>query len=84
MGAMDQLTGPFQRHLCLLSAVLLGTVLPFFTAAPSVAASVPTYVLTDLGSANGCTVNGHRVSERKLADGDRIGIGQNEIAVTIM
>ncbi len=33
------------------------------------------YALTDLGSSNGTTVNGRRVSEVALRDGDRIAIG---------
>lgn len=33
------------------------------------------FVLVDLGSTNGCTVNGVRVAERELRDGDEIGIG---------
>lgn len=33
------------------------------------------YAIVDLGSTNGCTVNGVRVTERELRDGDEIGIG---------
>ena len=33
------------------------------------------FVIVDLGSTNGCTVNGVRVTERELRDGDEIGIG---------
>jgi len=42
------------------------------------------YLLTDLGSANGTLVNDQRVSERKLVDGDRIVVGQDEIVISIM
>ena len=33
------------------------------------------FVLVDLGSTNGCTVNGVRITERELRDADEIGIG---------
>jgi len=33
------------------------------------------FVIVDLGSTNGCTVNGVRVNERDLRDGDEVGIG---------
>lgn len=33
------------------------------------------FAIVDLGSTNGCTVNGVRVTERELRDGDEIGIG---------
>ena len=33
------------------------------------------YALVDLGSTNGCRVNGVRVTERRLADGDEISFG---------
>jgi len=42
------------------------------------------YVLTDLGSINGTMVNDHRVTAQKLADGDRIVVGQDEIVISIM
>ncbi len=42
------------------------------------------YVLTDLGSINGTLVNAERVTSRRLADGDRIVVGQNEIVISIM
>ena len=32
------------------------------------------YVLKDLGSPNGTTVNGERITERKLQEGDRINM----------
>jgi hypothetical protein len=35
--------------------------------------------LTDLGSTNGTRVNGNRVSEAELQDGDRITVGSTEI-----
>jgi tetratricopeptide (TPR) repeat protein len=35
------------------------------------------YILRDLGSTNGCYVNGTRVSEQMLTDGDRIRFGAN-------
>jgi hypothetical protein len=38
-------------------------------------------VLTDLGSTNGTRVNGQRVSEVVLGDGDRIIVGETEIIV---
>jgi Protein of unknown function (DUF3662)/FHA domain len=37
------------------------------------------WVLVDLGSTNGTTVNGERIRERVLADGDVIGIGATQI-----
>lgn len=37
------------------------------------------YVLVDAASANGTTVNGDRVRERELHDGDVIGIGDTEL-----
>jgi hypothetical protein len=42
------------------------------------------YLLTDLGSINGTLVNAERVTSRRLADGDRIVVGQNEIVISIM
>ncbi|MCB1247777.1 MAG: DUF3662 and FHA domain-containing protein [Acidimicrobiales bacterium] len=33
------------------------------------------YALVDLGSTNGCRVNGVRVTERRLADGDELAFG---------
>jgi pSer/pThr/pTyr-binding forkhead associated (FHA) protein len=41
------------------------------------------YVLTDLKSANGTYVNEQRVTERPLADGDAIRIGQNVVRIGI-
>jgi len=38
-------------------------------------------VLTDLGSTNGTRVNGHRVTELVLGDGDRIQIGETSLVV---
>ncbi|MCZ7527902.1 MAG: FHA domain-containing protein [Acidimicrobiia bacterium] len=37
------------------------------------------YVLRDLGSTNGTTVNGVQVREHALADGDAIGVGETTI-----
>ncbi|WNG27287.1 FHA domain-containing protein [Cystobacter fuscus] len=37
------------------------------------------YVLRDLGSSNGTFVNGKRVSELKLRDGDEIGVGATKL-----
>ncbi len=42
------------------------------------------YVLTDLGSANGTLVNGQRVVEQALDNGDRIKIGQDELVISIV
>jgi pSer/pThr/pTyr-binding forkhead associated (FHA) protein len=42
------------------------------------------YVLTDLASANGTLVNGQRVTERALAHGDLIKVGQNVILASIV
>ena len=39
-----------------------------------------TYNLVDLGSANGTVVNGDRVKECELTDGDRIKIGKTVLA----
>ena len=41
------------------------------------------YLLTDLGSTNGTFVNGHAAMERRLRDGDRIGIGQTLMVFNI-
>lgn len=43
-----------------------------------------TYVVTDLGSVNGTLVNGERVVERALVNGDRITVGQDELVISIM
>lgn len=40
------------------------------------------YILEDLGSANGCTVNRERVERTSLAEGDLIGIGDTTIIFT--
>jgi pSer/pThr/pTyr-binding forkhead associated (FHA) protein len=37
------------------------------------------WLLIDLNSTNGCFVNGRRVSEHHLRDGDLIAIGQHEL-----
>ena len=37
------------------------------------------YVLVDLGSTNGTKVNGARVKERVLADGDEIALGKTQL-----
>ncbi len=42
------------------------------------------YVVKDLGSANGTYVNEQRVSERALADGDAIRIGQNVVKIALI
>ncbi len=36
-------------------------------------------VLVDLGSTNGTTLNGERVTEGRLRDGDRIGVGSSSL-----
>lgn len=38
-----------------------------------------TFVLTDLGSTNGTMVNGARIAERALTDGDRITVGRTDL-----
>ena len=38
-------------------------------------------VLTDLGSTNGTRVNGQRITEVVLGDGDRILVGDTELIV---
>ena len=38
------------------------------------------FAIVDLGSTNGCTVNGVRITERELRDGDEIGIGNLRLA----
>jgi diguanylate cyclase (GGDEF)-like protein len=45
----------------------------------SLAASADSALLKDLGSSNGTFVNGTRVSEQKLRDGDRVQIGGGTI-----
>ena len=42
------------------------------------------YVVKDLGSANGTYVNEQRVSERALADGDAIRVGQNVMKISLV
>jgi pSer/pThr/pTyr-binding forkhead associated (FHA) protein len=42
-----------------------------------------TWILRDMGSANGVYVNGNRVRESLLADGDRIRIGNTEMRFVI-
>ena len=42
------------------------------------------YVVKDLGSANGTYVNEQRVSERALADGDAIRVGQNVVKISLI
>ena len=41
------------------------------------------WVLIDLNSTNGCFVNGRRVSEHRLADGDLISIGHHQIRFVV-
>ena len=48
-----------------------------------IAATVQGYVLRDLGSQNGTVVNGERVTERTLADGDQIALGDGRLRFTI-
>jgi pSer/pThr/pTyr-binding forkhead associated (FHA) protein len=38
-----------------------------------------TYVVEDLGSTNGTRLNGRRVEQSGLCDGDRISVGETEI-----
>jgi pSer/pThr/pTyr-binding forkhead associated (FHA) protein len=40
------------------------------------------WLLIDLSSTNGCFVNGRRVREHRLRDGDLIAVGQHEIRFT--
>ena len=40
------------------------------------------WMLIDLNSSNGCFVNGRRVSEHHLRDGDLISVGQHELRFT--
>ena len=39
------------------------------------------WLLEDLGSTNGTTVNGQRVSRQLISPGDRIQIGQSILAI---
>lgn len=41
------------------------------------------FVLLDQGSSNGTSLQGQRVAERRILDGDRIQIGKFEIAVSL-
>jgi hypothetical protein len=43
-----------------------------------------TYVLRDLQSQNGTFVNGHRIAEQPLNDGDRIRIGNTELVFHLL
>jgi signal transduction histidine kinase len=40
------------------------------------------YLLVDLGSSNGCFVNGEQVTQRRLANGDRVQIGRTLLLFT--
>jgi two-component system NtrC family sensor kinase len=40
------------------------------------------YALVDLGSSNGTTVNGERISERRLLNGDRVQLGRTLLIFT--
>jgi hypothetical protein len=42
------------------------------------------YVLRDLQSQNGTFVNGHRIAEQPLSDGDRIRIGNTELVFHLL
>ena len=42
------------------------------------------YLLVDQGSSNGTSLQGQRVAERRILDGDRIQIGKFEIAVALV
>lgn len=42
-----------------------------------------TWVLADLGSTNGCYVDGQRVTRRQLADGDVIEITTHQVRCTL-
>ena len=41
------------------------------------------FVLTDLGSENGCWVNGRRVNESRVGPGDRILIGKHQLEIVV-
>ena len=41
------------------------------------------FVLTDLGSENGCWVNGRRVNESRVGPGDRILIGKHQLEILV-
>jgi pSer/pThr/pTyr-binding forkhead associated (FHA) protein len=40
------------------------------------------WVLIDLNSTNGCFVNGQRIREHRLRDGDLISLGQHQLRFT--
>ncbi len=40
------------------------------------------WLLIDLSSTNGCFVNGRRVREHRLRDGDLISVGQHQLLFT--
>jgi len=48
-----------------------------------VTAAVQGFVLRDLGSQNGTVVNGERVTERPLADGDQVALGDGRLRFTV-
>jgi len=48
-----------------------------------ITATVQGYVLRDLGSQNGTVVNGERIAERTLADGDQIALGDGRLRFTL-
>ena len=41
------------------------------------------YTLTDLGSSNGTFVNGQRITEKELADGDKIQVGSSRFSFSL-
>jgi pSer/pThr/pTyr-binding forkhead associated (FHA) protein len=41
------------------------------------------FVLTDLGSENGCWVNGRRVKESRVGPGDRILVGKHQLEIAV-
>jgi hypothetical protein len=48
-----------------------------------ITATVQGFVLRDLGSQNGTVVNGERIAERTLADGDQIALGDGRIRFSL-
>jgi hypothetical protein len=48
-----------------------------------ITATVQGYVLRDLGSQNGTVVNGERIAERTLADGDQIALGDGRLRFSL-
>ena len=48
-----------------------------------ITATVQGFILRDLGSQNGTVVNGEKIAERTLADGDQVALGDARLRFTL-